>query len=173
MRRSYNKSQEMFHREPNFDPAFWEIRVDTETLGRFSSETRLHYESEKEVEEKQRDWDWTDRMMPVVMNKIDELLTPRQKEIVRMYYLDQMTEHEIAGELGISASSVSQHLFGKVRGGKRVGGAIPKLRRQLSGRAGEKGAGGEDPAFVSRSLFSRSGFSYFLNWLITTSVSRN
>lgn len=53
----------------------------------------------------------------------------------------QMTEHEIAGELGISASSVSQHLFGKVRGGKRVGGAIPKLRQKLKGRAGEERAG--------------------------------
>ena len=48
-----------------------------------------------------------------------------------MYYLDQMTEHEIAGELGIRATSVSRHLFGKVRGGKRVGGAIPKLRKSL------------------------------------------
>ena len=141
MRRSYNKSQKMLHREPNFDSAFWEIRVDPETLGRFSSETCLHYESEEEVEAKQREWNWADRMMPVVMNKIDEVLTPRQKEIVRMYYLDQMTEHEIAGELGISASSVSQHLFGKVRGGKRVGGAIPKLRKRLSGRASEERAG--------------------------------
>lgn len=43
-----------------------------------------------------------------------------------------MTEYEISKQLGISVPSVSQHLFGKSRGGKRVGGAIPKLRKKLA-----------------------------------------
>jgi len=38
---------------------------------------------------------------------------------------------EIGDLLGISAVTVSQHLFGKTRDGKIIGGAIPKLRKKL------------------------------------------
>jgi len=62
---------------------------------------------------------------------MDEVLTPRQREIVHLYFFEKMTEHEISQQLGISVPSVSQHLFGKSRGGKVVGGAIPKLRKKL------------------------------------------
>ncbi|MDP6775705.1 MAG: sigma factor-like helix-turn-helix DNA-binding protein [Candidatus Latescibacteria bacterium] len=69
--------------------------------------------------------------MPTVLKFVDEALTPRQRKIVRLYFLERMAEHEIAERLGISVPGVSQHLFGKSRGGKRVGGAIPGLRRKL------------------------------------------
>ena len=68
---------------------------------------------------------------PVIDRLMDDVLTRRQSQIVRMYFLDQMTEREIACKLGLSAASISQHLYGKMRGGKRVGEAIPKLRKKI------------------------------------------
>jgi len=52
---------------------------------------------------------------------IDEELTPRQRELTFMYYIDQMPMNEIAAELGLDISSVSRTL-------KR---AREKLRRAL------------------------------------------
>jgi RNA polymerase sigma factor (sigma-70 family) len=129
--RRYNQSREMVERESRFDPEFWEIRVDPETLSRFASSDQLHYESEDDVQGRQERAEWVLRTFPVIDTLIDEVLTRRQNQIVRMYFLDQMTEPEIAGKLGISTASISQHLFGKMRSGKRVGGAIPKLRKKI------------------------------------------
>lgn len=38
---------------------------------------------------------------------------------------------DIAVILGVTQSTVSRHLFGTVRQGRKVGGAIPKLRKVL------------------------------------------
>jgi RNA polymerase sigma factor (sigma-70 family) len=55
-------------------------------------------------------------------------LTDRQRWIVERYFTDGRTQAEIAEELGISQQVVSRQLFGVVREGKRVGGAIRRLR---------------------------------------------
>ncbi len=38
---------------------------------------------------------------------IDEDLTKRQKEMIQMYYFDDMVMHEIANELGVTKGNVS------------------------------------------------------------------
>ncbi len=48
-----------------------------------------------------------------------------------LYFFEEKTKYEIAAHLKISVPNVSQHLFGKRRGNKIVGGAIPKLRKRL------------------------------------------
>ena len=55
-------------------------------------------------------------------------LTPRQRRIVELYFYEGRTQQEIAAELGISQQVVSRQLFGVVRNGKKVGGAIKRLR---------------------------------------------
>jgi RNA polymerase sigma factor (sigma-70 family) len=55
-------------------------------------------------------------------------LTERQRLIVERYFTDGRTQAEIAEELGISQQVVSRQLFGVMREGKRVGGAIRRLR---------------------------------------------
>jgi RNA polymerase sigma factor (sigma-70 family) len=55
-------------------------------------------------------------------------LTPRQRRIVELYFYERRTQQEIAAELGISQQVVSRQLFGVVRGGKKVGGALKRLR---------------------------------------------
>jgi RNA polymerase sigma factor (sigma-70 family) len=55
-------------------------------------------------------------------------LTPRQRRIVELYFYEGRTQQQIAGDLGISQQVVSRQLFGVVRDGKKVGGALKRLR---------------------------------------------
>jgi RNA polymerase sigma factor (sigma-70 family) len=56
-------------------------------------------------------------------------LTERQREIVALAFTEQLTQAEIADRLGISQQVVSKQLYGVVRDGKRIGGAIRRLRQ--------------------------------------------
>lgn len=56
-------------------------------------------------------------------------LTERQRQIVQLTYDEQLTQAEVAARLGISQQVVSKQLFGAVRDGKRIGGAIRRLRQ--------------------------------------------
>ncbi len=46
-----------------------------------------------------------------------EELTPRQKQMVMMYYVEQRTMPDIAGELGVAVSTVSRTI---ARGKRRL-----------------------------------------------------
>jgi len=59
---------------------------------------------------------------------VSSRLTDRQRRIVELYFYEGRTQQEIAAELGISQQVVSRQLFGVVRDGKKVGGAIKRLR---------------------------------------------
>jgi DNA-binding transcriptional regulator LsrR (DeoR family) len=69
--------------------------------------------------------------MPEVRGLVASKLTARQQEIVRLYYFCGKTQEEIADELTLTQSTVSRHLFGTVRKGKKIGGAVPKLRKAM------------------------------------------
>jgi RNA polymerase sigma factor (sigma-70 family) len=56
-------------------------------------------------------------------------LTARQREIVDLFYRDGLSQGEIAARLGITQQVVSKQLFGVVRDGRRIGGAIRRLRQ--------------------------------------------
>ena len=56
-------------------------------------------------------------------------LTERQRQIVDLAYGEQLSQVEIAERLGISQQVVSKQLFGVMRDGKRIGGAIRRLRQ--------------------------------------------
>ena len=60
---------------------------------------------------------------------IQTRLTPKQRQTVEMYFYQHMTQQEIAHVLGISQQVVSRHLFGVLRDGRRIGGALAKLRK--------------------------------------------
>lgn len=128
----YNKSKDKLSSRTKFNPEFWEVRVDQNILDQFSLDKNPHYETEEDIQARFRQRELTSRIMPLVLDLIDEVLTPRQREIVHFYFFEKMTENEISQQLGISVPSVSQHLFGKSRGGKMIGGAIPKLRKKLA-----------------------------------------
>ena len=56
-------------------------------------------------------------------------LTERQRQLVELAFTEQLTQAEIAERLGISQQVVSKQLYGVVRDGKRIGGAIRRLRQ--------------------------------------------
>lgn len=56
-----------------------------------------------------------------VRESVENTLTARQKELVKMYYFDQMLMQDIADELGLHISSVSRTLKrARVRLGKTL-----------------------------------------------------
>ena len=71
----------------------------------------------------------------VVQAVMVSVLTPRQREVVELYYLESLSQVDVAATLGITQATVSQHLKGKMRGGKPVGGAFRKIRKAIHKRA--------------------------------------
>ena len=131
MQKRYNQSEPLKQRQSTFNPVFWEIHFDEESLSRLSTEAALYYESQQEVQARLQRDQLIAGLMPVIRQAMGQTLTARQCEIVELYFFGGKTETEIAGLLDLSAATVSQHLFGKKRAGKWVGGAIPKLRKKL------------------------------------------
>ena len=70
-----------------------------------------------------------DQMLDLLRELVATALTPRQREVVELSFVDGLTQSEIAERLGISQQVVSKSLFGVVRNGRRVGGAIGRLRQ--------------------------------------------
>ena len=131
MKKTYNQSKSQEERKTRFDPFFWEVHFDQESLARLSAESALHYESADDRQARLRQDRLVARLMPVIRQYMAQHLTVRQCKIVELYFFQGKTETEIADLMRISAATVSQHLFGKRRNGKLVGGAIPKLRKKL------------------------------------------
>lgn len=68
-------------------------------------------------------------IIPYIKNIIIAGLTERQKEVITLYFTCNCTQTFIAKKLGISQPTVSQHLNGKKRNGKKIGGSIIKIRK--------------------------------------------
>jgi RNA polymerase sigma-70 factor (ECF subfamily) len=63
---------------------------------------------------------------------ITRALTPRQREAVELHFLEGLSQSEIARRLGITQQVVHKRIYGVDRRGKRIGGALQKLRRALA-----------------------------------------
>ncbi len=115
-----------------YNPAFWEISIDPETLERMLVEPDFLDQLLITPEEEQGALDRA-RIRQEALEQIHVLiqtrLTPRQRQVVELYFHRDMTQQEIALELGLSQQVVSKHLFGVLRDGQRVGGAMAKLRK--------------------------------------------
>jgi RNA polymerase sigma factor (sigma-70 family) len=65
---------------------------------------------------------------------IARALTPRQREIVAWHFFEGLSQGEIARRLGVTQQVVQKAIYGDLRGGRRVGGALQRLRVALGGR---------------------------------------
>ena len=63
-----------------------------------------------------------------------EVLTERQREVVTLYFFGELNQRQIAVQLGVSQQAVSEHLYGKMRNGRAVSGALRKLRKACAKR---------------------------------------
>ncbi len=62
-------------------------------------------------------------------------LTPKQREAVELHFFEGLSQGAIARRLGISQQVIQKRLHGVQRRGRRIGGALPRLRSVLSGAA--------------------------------------
>jgi len=128
----YNQSKTMQERESKFDHRFWEVSLDQLNTEQFHFSQKLHYESHEEMTERLDRNERFDDVLAQVKAAMKDALTLQQLRVVKAYFFEGKTEQEISEEMGITRQVISQHLFGKSRNGKKVGGAIPKLRRVLA-----------------------------------------
>jgi len=112
-----------------FNPDFWEVVVGRAKLESFANEDALWHEYNRRHSEREQRAGHSRAVFRRIDGLIRSELTSRQREVVRLYYFGGLTQDAIAEELDIPQQVVSQHLFGILRNGKRVGGAISKLRK--------------------------------------------
>ena len=115
-----------------FNPDFWEISIDSRVLESVPADRALWFETDVDRERRYALKDFFQQVTPVVRQLIDSELTSRQREVVKLYYLHGKTQEDIAAMLDLSQSTVSRHLFGTVRDGRKVGGAVSKLRKVIA-----------------------------------------
>jgi len=114
-----------------YNPDFWEIPTEAARLDRVSATRALWFETEVDRERRHAMREFYQSVGPAVSELLEKRLTKRQREILTLYYLHGKTQEDIAAILDLTQSTVSRHLFGTSRGGKKVGGAIPKLRKLI------------------------------------------
>ena len=114
-----------------FNADFWEISTGSEYLENLPSSRALWYETQEDRSRRYAFREFFEEVSPVVHGLIGANLTKRQQEVVELYYVHGKTQEDIATILDLTQSTVSRHLFGTMRRGKKVGGAIPKLRKVI------------------------------------------
>jgi DNA-directed RNA polymerase specialized sigma24 family protein len=122
-----------------FNPDFWEVTISAESWDKFSTEDHLYYEAPAEAREHRARTARAEAMLPRLHALMSEVLTSRQCEVVTLYFLARLNQRQIAELLGITQQAVCEHLYGKMRGGHLVGGALRKLRNACA----ERGIGWE------------------------------
>lgn len=117
-----------------FNPDFWEVTISHESWGQLSQEKALHFRCEEETREHHA-WSAKAReIWPAVQQVLEETLTDRQREIVMLYFFEGLNQRQISERLGLAQQVVSEHLYGKIRDGHAVGGALRKLRKECQKR---------------------------------------
>ena len=112
-----------------FNPDFWEVTLAADRLDRIAEKDALWYESPEDGRQRQCRHGRTRAVWPQVRTLIDQVLTPRQRQIVLLFFFEELNQRQIAERLGISQQAVSEHLYGKTRQGRTEGGALRKLRK--------------------------------------------
>ena len=118
-----------------YRPEYWEIPVEAAKLDRLPATCALWFETEDDRERRHALREFFQEVAPSVRGLIESELTRRQREVVLLYFYYGKTQEDIAVILDLSQSTVSRHLFGTARGGRKVGGALPKLRKAIGLRS--------------------------------------
>ena len=114
---------------------FWEAHLTQGEWANIPADLARWYEHNYSHQSRLRRQSIINEAIPIVNKIISTELTPRQRQVVLLYFGEQNTEVEIARKLRISQPTVSQHLNGKKRGGKKVGGAMRRIRKYIRRQA--------------------------------------
>jgi len=111
---------------PGYDPRFWELPFDPGDMDLLPGDLLDAPEDEEQDPVRiaaRRD------AIEGIASLVRSALTDKQRRIVELYFYDERTQQEIAAELGVSQQVVSRQLFGVIRDGRRIGGAVSRLRK--------------------------------------------
>jgi RNA polymerase sigma factor (sigma-70 family) len=103
---------------------FWELPVDPSDLDGLAYPEPEEGSGRSEAGERAKR-----QAIAILRELVTTDLTGRQRRLVELYFFEGRTQAEIALELGVSQQAVSRQLFGVLRRGQRVGGAIRRLRK--------------------------------------------
>ena len=112
-----------------FNPDFWEVTISEDVWQQFTLSDALCYESADEIEARHAQAEQAVALRETIEAIVDEVLTPRQREVVDLYFFKGYNQRQIGEKLNISQQSVSEHLYGQIRNGRSIGGALRKLRK--------------------------------------------
>lgn len=111
--------------------SFIEISIDPSLLNNFANEDGIaaylnSYGTTEEVQALKSE------LLSEVMYIIENCLTDKQKEVIKMTYLEGKTQNEISIELGKHQTTIHKILQGNIdynNQKKRYGGALKKIRK--------------------------------------------
>lgn len=78
--------------------------------------------------------DTHDDLCDAVRHAVEAVLTARQREIVEWHFFEGASQGEIARRLCVTQQVVQKSLYGVNRRGRRIGGALGRLREALAAR---------------------------------------
>ena len=116
---------------PKDPPFFWEAHLTQGHWANLPAELATWYEYNYSLEDRLKRQQIIGEIVPVIREVIASQLTARQEQVVSLYFIGQHTQVQIAERLRISQPTVSQHLNGKRRNGKKVGGAMRRIRKSI------------------------------------------
>jgi DNA-directed RNA polymerase specialized sigma subunit len=108
-----------------------EILIDPSILSTLSF---LSTEGDLSPEAKDELLELTEQLTVKIRDIIDNKLTKRQSEVVKLIFFEQKTQMEVAYLLGLCQTTIHKLIAGNIdysNGGKRYGGAIKKIRKHL------------------------------------------
>lgn len=112
---------------PGYDPRFWELPFDPGDIDALPGD--LLDAPDRESEPDPARVAARKEALAGIAGIVRTGLTDKQRRTVELYFYDGRSQVEIAAELGISQQVVSRQLFGVVRDGRRIGGAIARMRK--------------------------------------------
>jgi ABC-type methionine transport system ATPase subunit len=114
--------------------SYIEISIDPHLLNNFANEDGMSafltaYSCSEEFQKLRN------KLLEEVLNVIEKGLTVKQREVIKMTFIDGKTQNEISSELGKHQTTVHKILQGNIdynNEKKRYGGALKKIRRLCS-----------------------------------------
>lgn len=91
----------------------------------------------------------TKTIIEIIKIEIFPKLTTRQQQVIQLYFEYQLRQAQIAKILGISQPTVSQHISGKKRNGKKIGGSIHKIRKTILKKSRCRRTSSSNPVYMS------------------------
>lgn len=73
-----------------------------------------------------------DALRDAVREAVATALTDKQREVVEACFFEGLSQGEVARKLGVAQQVVQKRLFGALREGRLVGGAMARLREALA-----------------------------------------